>query len=41
MNSTGLYNRIYGWIEMVLNPPTISESNRVSIGISDEDFSAL
>lgn len=41
MDSTGLYNRIYGWIESVLNPPSVSPANRVSIGISDEDFAAL
>lgn len=41
MDSTGLYNRIYGWIESVLNPPSVSPANRISIGISDEDFAAL
>lgn len=41
MNTTGLYNRIYGWIESIINPPSVSEENRIPIGISDADFSAL
>lgn len=41
MDSSGLYNRIYGWIDSVINPPSISEENRVPIGISDEDLAAL
>lgn len=41
MDSTGLYNRIYGWIESVLNPPSVAPENKVGIGISDEDLAAL
>jgi len=41
MDGVSLYNRIYGWIDSVLNPPTISESERVGIGISDEDLAAI
>lgn len=41
MNTNGLYNRIYGWIESIINPPSVSEADIVGIGITDEDLSAL
>lgn len=41
MDTIGLYSRIYGWVESVLNPPSVSESDKIPIGISGEDFAAL
>lgn len=41
MDSIGLYDRIYGWVDSVINPPSTLEQDRVAIGISDEDFAAL